>query len=761
MAVWFVRPDDEQVLERSSGAYRFVKRILDERTDLIQERKVPGVLTTLATGSRQLLEANPDVRRLVLTAALQSYRIIGTNTTISALSNIFTTKKPDTQAGLAERRAFMRRFPRIVVMLDEVGGDGTGAPSVHAIAQWLDDQFIHPFGDHPPGHCAVTLVIADASLGNEKIMENYLTAPGPGDAAPEKILITPSSGEAAFQLAVTRFRVGPVRPEVLHVMTNSFPAATLHVRYAWKLHRLQPMERPDGAPMSNRELIRNQKAEKLLNSAATEVLASVRSGTEQTIFFAQDKNFLSSLKDALCAPAPGRETEPPPLSRAQVAIIDSSVTASEREALVAEPLRDTKKVFLMTSSGARGVSFPLTTRIIAAIPRFNIETGLMEVAQLIYRGRGSRTDPATNQKINCDDLPRELVMLIDDFVVDDELREDPRYWLRRASDLLTLVLMLRGAILTRITGDAGLHGKRLALVPVGHVGAAELLTSMSQTVQDFLREANAFAIRQSRNRDVSSLARSAVESAENLFWGHCLSGQKPKKDQPSFTDLDQVRAFVRAAGFSSGMLFAKDPEQVPVLPENIHCIGPFWLEDWSGMVRDLRESQDYDTFASNFTKLEKTFLGQLRDLEKLQTLPANLRFALKDIFRIFIRENQEVQLAYTSLKPLQTKHLWLALPLDSPKLCRITEDGAERRKPLECEEDWHLLLHRVMPNSLHTAPVLPSYEDYPFAASIGSPDPARLAMSFDDRYFLASTELNLLNMVLLGDGGDVGWMIEI
>lgn len=169
----------------------------------------------------------------------------------------------------------MHRFPRIVVMLDEMGGDGTGAPSVHAIAQWLDDQFIAPFGDHPPRQAAVTLVIADASLGNEKIMENYLTAPGSGDAAPEKILITPSSGEAAFQLAVARFKVGPVKPEVLHVMTNSFPAATLHVRYAWKLHRLQPMERPDGAPMSNRDLIRNQKAEKLLNSAAAEVLASV------------------------------------------------------------------------------------------------------------------------------------------------------------------------------------------------------------------------------------------------------------------------------------------------------------------------------------------------------------------------------------------------------------------------------------------------------------------------------------------------------
>jgi len=56
--------------------------------------------------------------------------------------------------------------------------------------------------------------------------------------------------------------------------------------------------------------------------------------------------------------------------------------------------RDAVRVFLMTSSGARGMSFPKTDWIIAAVPRFDIEAALMEIAQLIYRGRGSYLNDA-------------------------------------------------------------------------------------------------------------------------------------------------------------------------------------------------------------------------------------------------------------------------------------------------------------------------------------------------------------------------------
>jgi hypothetical protein len=65
----------------------------------------------------------------------------------------------------------------------------------------------------------------------------------------------------------------------------------------------------------------------------------------------------------------------------------------------------------MTSSGARGVSFPKMDWIIASVPRFNIEAALMEIVQLIYRGRGLYTDPATGQKVSGDHACRRLVML--------------------------------------------------------------------------------------------------------------------------------------------------------------------------------------------------------------------------------------------------------------------------------------------------------------------------------------------------------------
>jgi hypothetical protein len=52
---------------------------------------------------------------------------------------------------------------------------------------------------------------------------------------------------------------------------------------------------------------------------------------------------------------------------------------------------------------------------------------------------------------------------------------------------------------------------------------------------------------------------------------------------------------------------------------------------------------------------------------------------------------------------------------------------------------------------------------YPYAASVGVPDPAKLEQVFDDRYFMVSTELNLLNALLLAstDANESGLSQEI
>jgi hypothetical protein len=52
-----------------------------------------------------------------------------------------------------------------------------------------------------------------------------------------------------------------------------------------------------------------------------------------------------------------------------------------------------------------------------------------------------------------------------------------------------------------------------------------------------------------------------------------------------------------------------------------------------------------------------------------------------------------------------------------------------------------------------TAPVLPYYQAQPYVALVARGDPTGLGRVFDDRYFMASTELNLLNSVLFAAEG--------
>jgi hypothetical protein len=46
------------------------------------------------------------------------------------------------------------------------------------------------------------------------------------------------------------------------------------------------------------------------------------------------------------------------------------------------------------------------------------------------------------------------------------------------------------------------------------------------------------------------------------------------------------------------------------------------------------------------------------------------------------------------------------------------------------------------------SPVLPVYRDRPFLAVLTNGDPTGMERVFDDRYFMASAELNLLNTIL-------------
>ncbi|MEH2353947.1 helicase-related protein [Nostoc sp.] len=742
-SILFVTPEQELDIDCNIvGSTRF-KRRLNERDYSVESLYSPGVLRTIATSARKLLEANPKVNQLVMTAAIQGYRTLNDqSTTVNAFNNLFA-KKADTKPGKKERSAFAARIPTIVVMVDELAGDGAGAPFVRKLAEWLEQQFIKPF-DTTPSPFKIVLILADASLSNEVVLDSFLNS---GDRAPDKVLISQSRGEAAFRVTGTHTKIGPKRHPTLHVMTNSYPASKLSIDYSIRLSPIKPGQNSDGTEQTIRQAIREKSEEESLTNAYLEIKDGLQQGAEQLIFFAQDKAFLRQLQEKLTT---GKEAL---VNREQVEVLDQSVSPDRRLKLVKPPRRDEVRVFLMTSSGARGVSFPKTDWIIAAIPRFNIEAALMEVAQLIYRGRGMYTDPETGKEVSGDNKDRRLVMLINDFIIEREDIDPKRLWLRQSSDLLTLLVMLRSTIHTRIKGDAGLNKNRIAFVPVGSVGDEELLRLMSDDVLDFLREAKIF-VSDSHPQEAKAIVKRAEQLTANIFKHFDLRGQSLERNAKSYANYQTLQALVKTVSrISSRLLPSLDNDELKI-PDNLTCIGPFWIEDWSD--RQTEEIFSFEAWKADVKQNSSRLLGSLKEIAESQKFkfPSKLKRPANELYKLLSREQEGFVIESSTRQALKTKNIVIGLPLDYPHFWNEQSEDDIPQQVLEDPQAWRSALGRSLTPQGLIIPVVAYYRTFPWVAVAGRRIFTQLETVFSDRYFMASSELNLLNTILLEDEAD-------
>lgn len=733
-SVLVLSPEDEHEIEKRHAGSRLAKTTLSENEDMVEERALLGVLSAMSSTTRELLTLNPGVNRAVLTAALQGFREKGNGrNTIESLSQLFRETR-DGRAKTEERRQFAERMPTVVVMVDELAGDGAGAPFVHAVAQWLKKEFIEPFGDDDSPF-TVILVVSDASLGNEVVLNRYLNA---GNNTPDKVLVSKSHGSKPFSLAVTRVPLmGAGKPKVLHVMTNSYPASELNIRYRLNLSSVRITEKQPGLMETPRQAVRRVADETLLNNAAAEIRKAVAAGANQVIYFAQDKLFLRSLREIL------KGESDLGLNPNNVQILDSSVPGSKRKKLIEEETRDTIKVFLMTSSGARGVSFPKTDWIIASVPRFNIESALMEIAQLIYRGRGMYRNEH-GEEVSGDNVPRHLVMLVDDFLIHEEAL-DKRQWLRQSLDLMTLLVMLRATIFTRITGDAGLR-QSLALVPVGAVGLDELLSLMSQYVTQFLAEADTF-VRGHGNSELAGLVSKAGTNCYELFSRFRLQGlAKKNSDGSTFVKTEDAREFFDRASSALAPLLS-EKEGRPSMPSNIYFAGPMVLENWSAF--DKQEVFSFEGHRTSVDQMSRELYMQLKDIDQNAALPSSLRIPAANLQRLLARDKPGAANEFSTLKSLKSPSTWIALPTAYAQFVRPIRAHDDKPKGLKEPEMWREALGRALSASNAVMPAIPRYDGMPWVAGVGQTNPLKFDVVFDDRYFMASNELNLLNALLL------------
>jgi hypothetical protein len=635
-------------------------------------------------------------------------------------------------------------------MVDEIAGDGAGGPFVHALARWLYQEFIDPFDSGCPFR--VVFVLADASLANADVFKTYLEHE---QDAPEKVLISPSHGAQPFRVEACTVRLSGYQLPVLHVMADGFPARSLRVDYHAHLTRVQRDPSLEGQGITARKAIMEQEADRIKRRAVEAVfsaLAAVPEG-QQVIFFAQDKLLLrgvmsgllnsESLSDEHLGPV---ETQGVILDANDVAILDANVPSKERLDLIQPAARDRKRVFLMTSSGARGVSFPLATTIIAMVPTFAIESGFMEIAQLVYRGRGGTRDPFTGAEVNGDILDRRLVLIMQDFVLADE-DVDERQWLRRTVDMLSALVLLRATLVTRMTGDAGIPGQRAAVVPVGRVGTEEASTSLSQAVGVFLRECELFLYNNPAAEQ--GLVRNAQAGVIRFFESFRRTGRLAV-GQESITQEHVLRALVERVTARLSPLF--DPADFPSLPGHVYGLGPVWLESWT----HIPSEEGFNIRAQ--TQAEQADLNLLRrQLGQIggawSTFPLQLTWAARDLLKILDRAESLRQRSFNAERQSDSTKRWVCVPVDYTSFCFVeSEHGREPRAPHADEHPfWHDGLVRVVSASATPTtvePIIPLYADVPFVVVTTSSDPTGLGRAFGGRYFMASTELNLLNTVL-------------
>lgn len=757
-----VTPQQGAEIEARYSGNQMQKTTVDEDTDRLDRERLKGVLETLARTTRSVLKERPDLHRVVITASIQGFRTLlhadarkSARDTVERLSKLFGTNASD-QGGTGERQRFAQHIPTIVVMVDEIAGDGAGAPFVHALARWLHQEFIDPF-DGPGGSpFRVVFVLADASLANATVLKTYLEERD----APEKVLVSPSQGALPFRVTAGTLRLHAFSLPALHVMADGFPAGRLRVDYQAHLTRVHRDPSVDAQGVSARKAILNQESEHILRRAVESVFAALCDlpGGQQVIFFAQDKLLLRAVRGGLLAPEGLAdehlgtvETHGARLRPDDIAILDASVPPKERMDLLQPACRDRKRVFLMTSSGARGVSFPLVTTIIALVPTFSIEGGFMEIAQLVYRGRGRTADPVTGAEIDGDAFDRRLVLVLQDFLLADE-EVDDRQWLRRTVDVLAGLVLLRATLLTRMIGDAGIPGQRAAVVPIGRVGTEDVSAGLSEAVRVFLRECEVY-LHGHPGAD-QGLVRNAQEGVLRFFESFRRAGRLPA-GQSSITQEHVLRDLVAHLTARLSPIF--DPTDCPALPEHVYGLGPVWLESWAHIPSEegfhVRAQTKADQASLNLLRKQLWQIGG-----SWSTFPLQLTWAARDLVKILERVESLRARSFTAERLSEATKRWVCVPLDYTTFCFVEgEHGRELRVPHADEHQlWRDgLLRIVSANAAPTTiePVIPLYAGVPFVVITTSGDPTGMARVFDDRYFMASTELNLLNTVLFVDRG--------
>jgi hypothetical protein len=682
--------------------------------------KTMGVLNSICHGIYSLINCKTS-NNIVATVSIQSLRMKeNRQSTLDYLEQIFqdTYNKRDKQVISTKMQEISRRIKHIFIMIDEITGDDGGVEFLAGIAKMVKNHELHK-----PQHGFNTkIIVADASIVDPDVIKQHLENTS---HEPDKIYFKklPKNSDVIEPLQVTPFEFKRLPATVINA--NSYPARSLEITYRVFVETVKYNE--DASLKEDNNLVKRVQSEIIQD--INQRLA--QPGVEQIIVYIQNKRRLAELIDKIQKEREFNQFED---------YLEIHANISEEEKAKIQECKDTAKVIFMTVSGSRGLSFPKTKHILVDIAHFQIEKNLMEVIQVIYRGRGEDKHGKT-----LDGEDKELVFYLSDTAV--YYADDAELSLQESKlSLLNLLLILKTAVMTRISGYGYLGREKFLMIPIGGKSVSAVGDTFSNKMASLIKTLKSESIRGNR------LLKEVYTSLEELLGrGEFVltNSDNSRHKGDSYLEMrdDFNRKFLDKCNPLDGLLSYDNLEighicgsllVVPLANQNL-------LEKYQ-----MRLHQEIQKCVDNGL-LEKMY--RIRDSE---SYPENVRSAITGgAIELLQFLNSDVE--KTQYFEEQSQHFdrYYAIPLfafvsGEEMQEYFADSGLEEPEDRQFRDILSAYMREMYPVD-SVMPIGHKYQDFPFIVFRSYSLEQSRAKMFTDKYLLSSNELNVLNLILSKD----------
>lgn len=684
-----------------------------------KENRHAGVLKSVCHGIHTAID-HPELscNQIIATVTIQSLKKTPDGKdTLQHLETIFKSvysKKhgmiiPDAMEKLSHR------IKHLIIMIDEITGDDSGVEFLQGLDKLVKKYKLTQHGFN------TKIIVADASIVDPAVIQKHLSNSSP---EPDKIYFRHTKTDPKpLSLQPFQFKEQPA----IVINTNSYPAKSLTIDYKIFIESVAFQE--NYLPKQLESFKTQADKQEFVQLLQDIVTTLNNSKTQQIIVYIQNKPKLEKLIANLQKQLESFEKYQDYLE------IHADIPETEKQQV--EQHKNNVRVIFMTASGSRGLSFPKTTEIFVEIPRFEIEKNLMEVIQVIYRGRG-------NPKIDQQEKALHFYIIERSIYSQDNAEISLK---ESILNVLNLLILLKVSIMTRIQGYGMLgRNQQFMIIPIGGKAVSTVGGNFTEKLANLIYNLN----KQAKLHPNYTHLQDIAESLQNLLSqaDFVIQDFIQKNEELSYLTLREKfnthfinivnRGLENLINFPSLELGYLSGSLLIVPIKNKILESSYLLT-----IQEIEKSQDGQ------------LLKQMQAMSKDPQYPENLQYLLRN--GIELLNNLQVErsqiLAQTHSHSLQdTSDQYYTFPA----IAFITHDTLSKyftsSNPEAGDNNFRDILYQYL-RSLYSCqgtvfPIGHHYQTFPFLLfrNYNLKDIRR--KQFSEQYLLNSPTLNVLNLIL-------------